>query len=213
MRKAGLSAKRKAVNYNSYRGDVGKVADDLIIVEYVRKDGQVHHKSDFSCTGPNQKWTTDVSQFAFPWGKCYLSPIKDMYDGRIVAYDLSLHADLSQAKRMLEKAFSLGYDLRGLIFHSDQGWQYQHRRYQRMLREKGIRQSMSRKGNCLDNAVIENFFGLLKSELLYLQKFESLEQFKQELVEYLDYYNNRRIKAKLKGLPPALHRQQALSAA
>ena len=85
--------------------------------------------------------------------------------------------------------------------------------YQRMLREKGIRQSMSRKGNCLDNAVIENFFGLLKSELLYLQEFQSMEHFKQELIEYMDYYNNRRIKAKRKGLPPAIHRQQALSAA
>lgn len=82
-----------------------------------------------------------------------------------------------------------------------------------MLREKGIRQSMSRKGNCLDNAVMESFFGLLKSELLYLQEFESMEHFKRELLDYLDYYNNRRIKAKLKDLPPALHRQQALSAA
>ena len=79
--------------------------------------------------------------------------------------------------------------------------------------QQGIRQSMSRKGNCLDNAVIENFFGLLKSELLYLQEFQSMEHFKQELIEYMDYYNNRRIKAKLKGLPPAIHRQQALSAA
>ena len=87
------------------------------------------------------------------------------------------------------------------ILHSDQGWQYQHKQYQRMLREKGVRQSMSRKGNCL-----------LKSELLYLQEFRSMEHFKQELIEYLDYYNNRRIKAKLKGLPPAIHRQQALSA-
>lgn len=77
----------------------------------------------------------------------------------------------------------------------------------------GSRQSMSRKGNCLDNAVIENFFGLLKTELLYLQEFESMEHFKQELIEYLDYYNNRRIKAKLKDLPPAIHRQQALSVA
>lgn len=72
---------------------------------------------------------------------------------------------------------------------------------------------MSRKGNCLDNAVMENFFGHLKSELLYLQDFESLEHFKAELIEYLDYYNNCRIKAKLKGLPPAIHRQQALMAA
>lgn len=82
-----------------------------------------------------------------------------------------------------------------------------------MLISKGIRQSMSRKGNCLDNAVIENFFGLLKSELLYLQEFDSMEHFKEELIEYLDYYNNQRRKAKLKGLPPALHRQQALKAA
>ena len=84
--------------------------------------------------------------------------------------------------------------------------------YQRMLRKTGIRQSMSRKGNCLDNAVIENFFGLLKSELLYLQEFQFMEHFKQELIEYMDYYNNHRIKTKLKGLPPAIHRQQALSA-
>ena len=109
---------------------------------------------------------------------------------------------------MLDKAFAEIPDGTDLILHSDQGWQYQ-----RMLREKGIRQSMSRKGNCLDNAVIENFFGILKSELLYLQEFHSMEHFKQELIEYLDYYNNRRIKAKLKGLPPAIHRQQALSAA
>ena len=120
---------------------------------------------------------------------------------------------LGMVTSMLEKAFETIPDGTGLILHSDQGWQYQHKQYQRMLRRKGIRQSMSRKGNCLDNAVMENFFGLLKSELLYLQEFRSLDHFKQELVDYLDYYNNRRIKAKLKGLPPALHRQQALSVA
>ncbi len=98
---------------------------------------------------------------------------------------------------MLDKAFEKIPDGTGLILHSDQGWQYQHKQYQRMLQKKGVQQSMSRKGNCLDNAVIENFFGLLKSELLYLQEFQSMEHFKQELVEYLDYYNNRRIKAKL----------------
>ena len=114
---------------------------------------------------------------------------------------------------MIEEAFAKIPAETNLILHSDQGWQYQHKQYQQMLREKGVRQSMSRKGNCLDNAVIENFFGLLKSELLYLQEFRSMEHFKQELVAYLDYYNNRRIKAKLKGLPPAIHRQQALSAA
>ncbi len=114
---------------------------------------------------------------------------------------------------MLEQAFEKIPDNTNLILHSDQGWHYQHKQYQRMLQKKGIRQSMSRKGNCLDNAVIENFFGLLKTELLYLQEFESMDHFKHELIEYLDYYNNRRIKAKLKGLPPAIHRQQALLAA
>ena len=115
--------------------------------------------------------------------------------------------------KMLDKAFAKIPEGTNLILHSDQGWQYQHKQYQRMLAAKGIQQSMSRKGNCLDNAVIENFFGLLKSELLYLQEFVSIEHFKQELIDHLDYYNNKRSKAKLKGLPPAIHRQQALSAA
>jgi transposase InsO family protein len=115
---------------------------------------------------------------------------------------------LSLVTSMLEKSSAQIPDGTNLILHSDHGWQYQ-----RMLCKKSIRQSMSLKGNYLDNAVVENFFGLLKSELLYLQKFESMEHFKQELIEYLDYYNDRRIKAKLKDLPPALHRQQALSAA
>ena len=114
---------------------------------------------------------------------------------------------------MLEQAFQKIPDNTNLILHSDQGWHYRHKQYVAMLKEKGICQSMSRKGNCYDNAAMENFFGHLKSELLYLQEFESLDHFKQELIDYIDYYNNRRIKARLKGLPPALHRQQALSAA
>ena len=137
----------------------------------------------------------------------------DLCSSDLVSYTISDHPVLSMVTTMLDKAFEKIPDGTGLILHSDQGWQYQHKQYQRRLREKGIRQSMSRKGNCLDNAVIENFFGLLKSELLYLQEFQSMEHFKQELIEYLDYYNNRRIKARLKGLPPAIHKQQALSAA
>ena len=100
---------------------------------------------------------------------------------------------------------------KGWLLHSDQGWHYQHKQYRRMLIEKVIKQSMRRKGNCYDNSVMENFFGHLKSELLYLQEFDSIEHVKAELIDYIDYYN-RRIKARLKGLPPALHRQQALSA-
>uniref|UniRef100_UPI000A7C0FF7 IS3 family transposase n=1 Tax=Clostridium botulinum TaxID=1491 RepID=UPI000A7C0FF7 len=96
-----------------------------------------------------------------------------------------------------------------LVFHSDRGWQYKMKLYQTMLKKKGIIQSMSRKGNCLDNSVMENFFGLLKSELLYFQEFDSLEHFKSELEEYIDYYNNRRIKSKLKGMSPVQYRIQS----
>lgn len=154
-----------------------------------------------------------MTEFSLFGTKLYLSPILDLHSGYLVSYSISERPVLSMVTAMLDKAFVTIPDGTDLILHSDQGWQYQHKQYQRMLRKKGIRQSMSRKGNCLDNAVMENFFGLLKSELLYLQKFESVEHFKLELLDYLDYYNNRRIKAKLKGLPPAIHRQQALSTA
>ena len=156
---------------------------------------------------------TDVTEFSLFGEKLYLSPILDLCSRDIVSYDLSDKPMLSMVTRMLDKAFEQIPDGTDLILHSDQGWRYQHRQYQRMLTDKGIRQSMSRKGNCLDNAVIENFFSILKSELLYLQDFQSMEHFKTELVDYLDYYNTRRRKAKLKGLTPALHRLQALSIA
>ena len=154
-----------------------------------------------------------MTEFSLFGEKLYLSPILDLHSSDLVSYTISDRPALNMVTTMLGEAFEKIPDGTNLILHSDQGWQYQHKQYRRMLWEKGIRQSMSRKGNCLDNAVIENFFGLLKSELLYLQEFQSMEHFKLELIEYLDYYNNRRIKAKLKGLPPAIHRRQALSAA
>ena len=200
MHEAGLAGKRPKEKYHSYKGEVGKIAPNLL-------------NRDFRAEKPNQKWVTDVTEFSLFGEKLYLSPILDLHSSDLVSYTISDRPVLSMVTTMLDEAFAKIPDGTNLILYSDQGWQYQHKQYQRMLREKGIRQSMSRKGNCLDNAVIENFFGLLKSELLYLQEFQSMEHFKQELVAYLDYYNNRRIKAKLKGLPPAIHRQQALSAA
>jgi len=185
--------------YKSYKGEVGKIAPNLL-------------NQDFKATAPNQKWVTDVTEFSLFGQKLYLSPILDLCSSDIISYAVSDRPALSMTISMLEQAFDKLKDGTNLILHSDQGWQYQHKHYQQKLRAKGIRQSMSRKGNCLDNAVIENFFGLLKSELLYLQEFDSIEHFKAELIEYLDYYNNRRIKIKLKGLPPVVHRQQTLSA-
>ena len=170
-------------------------------------------ESRFSCGQAKPEVGHRCDRVQFVWGEAVSVPdsrFAQQRSGQLyhIGSSCAQHGD-DHAERGICKI----PDGTNLILHSDQGWQYQHKQYQRMLREKGIRQSMSRKGNCLDNAVIENFFGLLKSELLYLQEFQSMEHFKQELVEYLDYYNNRRIKAKLKGLPPAIHRQQALSAA
>ena len=200
MKELGLVCRVRIKKYRSYKGEVGRIAPNLL-------------NRNFYAEKPNQKWVTDVTEFSLFGQKLYLSPVLDLHNGYLVSYTISDRPVLGMVTSMLEKAFETIPDGTGLILHSDQGWQYQHRQYQRMLRKKGIRQSMSRKGNCLDNAVMENFFGLLKSELLYLQEFESMEHFKLELTAYLAYYNNHRIKAKLKGLPPAIHRQQALSAA
>jgi len=197
MRQLGLFCRVRMSKYHSYQGEVGTIAPDLL----GRK---------FEAAHPNQKWVTDVTMFSMFGQKLYLSPIIDLYSRDIVSYAISEYPRLPLVLNMLEDAFRGLPDGTNLILHSDQGWQYQHKHYQCMLAEKGIRQSMSRRGNCLDNAVIESFFAVLKSELLYLQEFDSMEHFKQELIAYLDYYNNRRIKVKLKGLPPALHRQQAL---
>lgn len=156
---------------------------------------------------------TDVTEFSLFGQKLYLSPILDLYNREIISYSISHHPRFSQTVDMLEQAFRKIPDNTNLILHSDQGWQYQMKPYQRMLKAKSIRQSMSRKGNCLDNAVMENFFGIVKSELLYLQDFVSMEHFKKELIDYLDYYNNRRIKQKLKGMCPVQYRIHTLCSA
>jgi transposase InsO family protein len=199
MKALGLFCRVRMKKYRSYKGEVGKIAPDLL-------------GRDFEATAPNQKWVTDVTEFSLFGQKLYLSSILDLFSRDIVSYTLSDRPLLSMTMEMLHQAFGQIPDSLNLILHSDQGWQYQHKHYQDMLKFKGVRQSMSRKGNCLDNAVMENFFGLLKSELLYLQDFHSMEHFKTEIIDYMDYYNNRRIKAKLKGLPPAIHRRQALIA-
>ena len=200
MKELGLVCHVRMKKYRSYKGETGTTADNEL-------------NREFRAEKPNQKWVTDITEFRLFGEKLYLSPILDLCSGDIVTYTLSDSPNLLLVTTMLEQAFTKLPDNSNLLLHSDQGWHYRHKQYVKMLADKGVRQSMSRKGNCYDNSVMENFFGHLKSELLYLQEFESMEHFKQELIEYIDYYNNRRIKAKLKGLPPALHRQQALSAA
>ena len=200
MKELGLVCRVRMKKYRSYKGEVGKVADNLL-------------DRDFHAEKPNQKWTTDVTEFRLFGQKLYLSPIMDLCSGDVVTYTLSESPNLLMVTTMLEQAVKILPEKHDLILHSDQGWHDQHKQYRKLLEENGIAQSMSRKGNCYDNAAMESFFGHLKSELLYLQEFESVDHFKRELIAYIDYYNNRRIKAKLKGLSPALHRQQALLAA
>ena len=141
--------------------------------------------------------------------KLYLPPILDLFNGEVVSYSLSCHPNFKQITDMLEDAFQkLPDKVDDLILHSDQSWQYQMKSYQNLRKAKGITQSMSRKATCLDNAVAENFFGLLKTELFYLEKFDSLDQLEKTIVEYIDYYNNRRIKLKLNGLSPVQYRTE-----
>ena len=196
MKIPGLKCMVRIKKYRSYKGQVGKIAPNIL-------------QRNFKAEKPNRKWATDITEFSLFGTKLYLSPVLDMYNGKIVSYSVSTSPVLNQVMDMLDKAFAKIPDNTHLIFHSDQGWQYQHRAYQKRLKDKGVRQSMSRKGNCLDNAVMENFFGLLKSELLYLREFSSLEEFQIELEKYINYYNNKRIKSKLKGLSPVQYRIQS----
>jgi len=200
MKRLGLFCRVRMRKYNSYWGDVGETAPDLI-------------QRNFRADRPNEKWVTDVTEFSLFGQKLYISPIMDLYNREIVSYSIGHHPRFSQTVEMLELAFRKIPDNTNLILHSDQGWQYQMKAYQRTLKTKGIRLSMSRKGNCLDNAVIENFFGILKSELFHLQDFTSMEHFKQELIAYLKYYNNRRIKQNLNGMSPAQFRLHTIHVA
>ena len=193
MVEMSLYGKRKKAKYKSYKGEIGKIAPNVI-------DG------DFVAAAPNQKWTTDVTEVKIKDKKIYLSPILDMFNGEIISYSISYSPNQHMVMTMLDKAFKKTPILTGLVLHSDQGIHYQHHRYQKALKDKDIIQSMSRKGNCLDNAMMENFFGLMKSELLYLQEWDSVEQFKKELIRYIHYYNNDRIKLRLNGKSPVQYR-------
>ncbi|SFC43178.1 Integrase core domain-containing protein [Bacillus sp. 491mf] len=173
--------------YRSYKGTVGKIAPNIL-------------DRNFKAEKPNKKWVTDITEFKLFGEKLYLSPILDLYNGEIITYTIGSRPTYSLVSEMLEQSFERLSEDDELLLHSDQGWHYQMKKYRDALKERGITQSMSRKGNCYDNAVIENFFGIMKSEFLYLKEFESVDQFKRELVKYIDYYNHKRIKAKLKGL-------------
>ena len=202
MKLLGLTARiRRKRKYSSYHGEVGKKVGNII-------------QRQFHASKPMEKCFTDITEFSIPTSnkKLYLSPILDGYNSEIIAYSLSSSPNLDQVKDMLKQAFR-EEQYESTILHSDQGWQYQHEFYHSFLEYKGIQPSMSRKGNSTDNGMMESFFGILKSEMFYgyEQTFKSIKELEGEIVDYIDYYNNKRIKVKLKGLSPVQYRTKSFA--
>jgi len=180
MKELGFKCMIRPKKYRSYKGRLGKVAPNLL-------------ERNFKADLPNQKWVTDVTEFMVAGQKLYLSPILDLFNSEIICYQMNTRPSYDLVSEMLKKAFKRHKKLKGLILHSDQGWHYHMKSFQGELRKKGVMQSMSRKGNCLDNAVMENFFGILKSELFYTKRYSSIDQLKDDIGDYVKYYNNKRI--------------------
>lgn len=198
MKELGIKSIIRVKKYVSYRGEMGRVAPN-------------HLNRNFTATRLNQKWVTDITEFKVKDQKLYLSPIMDLFNREIISFTLAERPVLQQVLDMVNKAVGKTATPSALMIHSDQGWQYQNPVYQELLTKKEILISMSRKGNCLDNAVMENFFGTLKSELFYLKKYQSIQELKTEIKQYIHYYNNHRIKTSLNGKSPVQYRAFSLN--
>jgi putative transposase len=195
----GLKSLVRPKKYRSFKGEVGQAAPHEL-------------QRQFQAEAPNQKWVTDVTEFNVGGEKLYLSPVLDLYNGEIIAFETNRRPVFELVGSMLKQALTkLGPEDRPML-HSDQGWHYRMPDFQLQLRERELVQSMSRKGNCLDNAAMESFFAVLKSEFFYLNKFDTVDELKNGLTDYIHYYNHDRIKLKLKGLSPVQYRTQALAA-
>ena len=190
----------------------GTVKNQLLTKVIDEEKHKTYYERNFSTTKCNEKWSTDVSEFHIVSGKLYLSPIIDLHNREIVSYSISESPNFNQISEMLERAFEKYGNLNGLIIHSDQGWQYQMKEYHKVLKDKGVIQSMSRKGNCLDNSPMENFFGKMKNEMFYGHEYEfqTLDELKIAMISYIEYYNTQRITMKLKGLTHVQYRNQSL---
>ena len=197
MGELGLKSLVRPKKYKSYKADAMEASDNVL-------------ERDFEADRPNEKWVTDVTEFKVAGRKVFLSPIMDLYNREIVAYEMRERPSLELVSDMLEQAMGkLKADERPIL-HSDQGWQYRMPAFRHALDKGELQQSMSRKGNCHDNAAMESFFAVLKSEFYYLNKFSSVEQLMSGLKQYIDYYNHDRIKVKLNGLSPVQYRVQAV---
>ncbi|EAY4115624.1 IS3 family transposase [Salmonella enterica] len=186
MSEQSLKAVVRVKKYRSWKGEQGKIAPNVL-------------QRNFRATRPNEKWVTDVTEFAVAGQKLYLSPVIDLFNGEVISHVMSERPLMNMVSTMLEKALTTLNPGERPVLHSDQGWQYQMKCWQAQLKAHGLTQSMSRRGNCLDNAVAESFFGTLKSECFYLKKFGSIRELRQAVDKYIHYYNHERIKVKLKG--------------
>ena len=193
MQELGLKSLVRPKKYRSYLNANHVIAENLL-------------DRRFQADAPNQKWTTDVTEFNVKGEKLYLSPVLDLYNGEIIAYEMRDRPEYGLVGSMLKKALAQLDGQQAPLLHSDQGWHYKMPAYRAQLANKGITQSMSRKGNCLDNAAMESFFATVKTELFYLRKFECVSQLRDELHRYIRYYNHHRIRTKLKGLSPVAYR-------
>ena len=204
MRQMGLRCciRRERVyhRYNSYKGDVGQRFENII-------------GRDFKADGPWQKMGTDVTEFKLSFGKAYLAPVYDFASKEIVAHSISRCPNLAQQQEMLQILMDAKPEGAEPILHSDMGWQYQHETYVRTLADNGFIQSMSRKGNCIDNGATEQVFGHLKDEFFRGQDWQTFESFKADLDAYIMHWNTVRRQVMLKGLTPVEFRVQALEGA
>lgn len=197
MQTLEICGKQRKSKYKSYRGEVGKAAPNIL-------------NRQFKADAPYTKLTTDVTEFKVCNEKVYLSPVLDMYNREIISYSISLSPNFAQTKEMLEKLFERLPKDANPMMHSDQGWQYRMKEYRQLLEEHNIIQSMSRKGNCYDNSIMENFFGRLKVEMFIDENFESVNAFIEKLEEYIFFYNNKRVSLKLK-MSPVEYRTRPLN--
>ena len=202
MHEMGISCGIRRENdyhrYNSYRGVVGRTFENVL-------------GRDFSADGPWQKLGTDVTEFKQSWGKAYLAPVYDFGSKEIAAWSISRHPDMAQQREMLDMLLPKVPAGAHPVMQSDMGWQYQHAGYCNRLKEAGIVQSMSRKGNCIDNGATEQLFGHIKDEFYRGREFPDFETFRRELEEYIVYWNTRRRQVELRGLTPEEFRNQSLA--
>lgn len=214
MKKLGLQAMPKQRNYVSYKGDFGKKCKNLLLDKNLLKDKNLYvYQRNFQADLPYEKLGTDVTVFIMPFGKLYLSPIVDFCDREVLAYNLSEHPDYRQIDKMLKELDKKhGKKIKGAILHSDQGWQYQMEKYQKKLKELEIQQSMSRKGNCLDNSPTENFFGRMKEEMFYGKEhlYKDMDTLIKTIVKYIEYYNEERIVSKFH-MSPLAYKEKLLA--